>query len=157
MLKKLFVTAAAAAAVSVPLAGVAWADKPSDPGSNGNGLGKGGMPQRIGDFAATGVTPPLENPNGTGNPVPPGQEFNLAKDFYAATHPGEKANTPTAIAAFEAFVWTGRTLANGTPILNDPDDWTNITPGLAIKALGPGCGKGRTGLPDTTPPTPPCR
>ena len=32
MLKKLFFTAAAAAAVSVPLAGVAWADKPSDPG-----------------------------------------------------------------------------------------------------------------------------
>lgn len=40
MLKKLFFTAAAAAAVSVPLAGVAWADKPSDPG--GNGVGKGG-------------------------------------------------------------------------------------------------------------------
>jgi hypothetical protein len=37
MLKKLLVTAAAAAAVSVPLAGVAWADKPSDPGSNGKG------------------------------------------------------------------------------------------------------------------------
>ena len=45
MLKKLFVAAAAAAAVSVPLAGVAWADKPSDPGSNGNGSnGKGGIP-----------------------------------------------------------------------------------------------------------------
>ncbi len=29
MLKKLFITAAAAAAVSVPLAGAAWADKPA--------------------------------------------------------------------------------------------------------------------------------
>ena len=56
MLKKLFVTAAAAAAVSVPLAGVALADT-GDP--NGNGLGQGGVPQRLGDFAATGVTPPL--------------------------------------------------------------------------------------------------
>jgi len=37
MLKKLFLTAAAAAAVSVPLAGAAWADKPDDPG-NGGGL-----------------------------------------------------------------------------------------------------------------------
>ena len=36
MLKKLFVTAAAAAAVSVPLAGVAWADPPSDPDSSSN-------------------------------------------------------------------------------------------------------------------------
>jgi hypothetical protein len=32
MFTKLFVTAAAAAAVSVPLAGVAWADQPTDPG-----------------------------------------------------------------------------------------------------------------------------
>jgi hypothetical protein len=146
MFKKLFFTAAAAAAVSVPLAGVASAD-PADP--NGNGLGQGGMPQRVGDFAATGVTPPLASSN---DPIPPGQEFNLAKDYYAAVHPGEKASTPTAIGEFEAFVWTGRTLADGTPISNNPDDWTNITPGLAIKPLGPGCGKGRTGLPGNTPP-----
>src|SRR6476661_9641586 len=32
MLKNLFLTAATAAAVSVPFAGVAWADQPSDPG-----------------------------------------------------------------------------------------------------------------------------
>jgi hypothetical protein len=38
MLKKLFVTAAAAAAVSVPLAAAAWAD-PGDP--SGNGVGQG--------------------------------------------------------------------------------------------------------------------
>ena len=50
MLKKLFVTAAAAAAVSVPLAGVAWADKPSDPGSNGKGLGQGGVPAAAGGY-----------------------------------------------------------------------------------------------------------
>ena len=53
MLKKLFVTAAAAAAVSVPLAGVAWADPPSDPGSNGNGIGKGGIPNKTGNFLDT--------------------------------------------------------------------------------------------------------
>ena len=45
MLKKLFVTAAAAAAVSVPLAGVAWADTGD---SNGNGIGAGGVPQKAG-------------------------------------------------------------------------------------------------------------
>jgi hypothetical protein len=45
MLKKLFITGAAAAAVSVPLAGAAWAD-PGDP--SGNGLGQGGIPKRVG-------------------------------------------------------------------------------------------------------------
>ena len=144
MLKKLFFTAAVAAAVAVPLAGVASADA-GDP--NGNGLGKGGMPQRLGDFAATGVTPPLAPSN---DKIPPGQEFNTAKDYYAAVHPGQKANTPTAVAEFESFVWTGRTLADGTVISNNPDDWTNITPGLAIKPLTPGCGKGRSVIPGNT-------
>ena len=48
MLKKLFVTAAAAAAVSVPLAGVAWAEPPDDPGTTAadpsNAPGPGGVP-----------------------------------------------------------------------------------------------------------------
>jgi hypothetical protein len=145
MFKKLFFAAAVAAAVAVPLAGVASADA-GDP--NGNGVGKGGMPQRLGDFAATGVTPALAPTN---DPIPPGQEFNTAKDYYAAVHPGQKANTPTAVGEFESFVWTGRTLADGTPVSNDPNDWTNITPGLAVKPLGPGCGKGRTGLPADAP------
>jgi hypothetical protein len=38
MLKKLFITAAAAAAVSVPFAGVAWADQPADPGAGNKGV-----------------------------------------------------------------------------------------------------------------------
>jgi hypothetical protein len=146
MLKKLFFTAAAAVAVAVPLAGVASAE-PGDP--NGNGLGQGGMPQRLGDFAATGVTPPLASSN---DPIPPGQEFNLAKDYSAAVNGGKKASTPTAVSEFEAFIWTNRTLAGDpTPIPSTVEDWTNITPGLAIKPLGPGCGKGQTGLPDNTP------
>ncbi len=42
MITKLFVTAVAVAAISVPLAGVAWADPPTDPSSNDNGLGSAG-------------------------------------------------------------------------------------------------------------------
>jgi hypothetical protein len=38
MIKKLFITAAAVAAVSVPLAGAAWADKPDDPGAGNQGV-----------------------------------------------------------------------------------------------------------------------
>src|SRR3954471_17365346 len=83
MLKKLFVAAAAAAAVSVPLAGVASA-APGDP--NGNGVGRGGMPKQFGDFAdAVGANP---NP---GQPLPPGQEVNQAKSRF----PG--VPTPTAV------------------------------------------------------------
>src|SRR6185369_12733451 len=36
--QKLFVTAAGAAAMSVPLAGAAWADQPADPGLGNQGL-----------------------------------------------------------------------------------------------------------------------
>jgi hypothetical protein len=50
MLKKLFITAAAAAAMSVPFAGVAWAEPPSDPGSSDNGVGPGGVPEKLGNF-----------------------------------------------------------------------------------------------------------
>jgi hypothetical protein len=56
MLKKVIAGAIAAGALSVPLAGVAWADKPSDPGSNGNGggnangVGSGGIPGRLGSL-----------------------------------------------------------------------------------------------------------
>jgi len=153
MFKKLFVTAAAAAAVSVPLAGAALADSGGDP--NGNGLGQGGMPQTIGNFAATGVDPALPNPNGPppNAPIPPGQEFNIAKDYSAAVNGGKKANTPTAVGEFESgVVWQGgRTLADGTPVSNRPEDWTNITPGLAIKPLGSACGKGKSGTPAGTP------
>lgn len=50
MLKTLVITTAAAATVSVPLAGVAWADEPSDPGSsNSVGVGAGGVPTAIGE------------------------------------------------------------------------------------------------------------
>jgi hypothetical protein len=75
MIKKLFVTAAAAAAVSVPLAGVAWADPPADPdGSNSNGIGAGGVPGAIGNQPGGG-------PEGPGVPVPPGSQLSqLAKD-----------------------------------------------------------------------------
>ena len=82
--------------------------------------------------------------------IPPGQEFNAAKAYSAVVNNGKKASTPTAVGEFEYFVWTGRTLADGTVISNNPDDWTNVTPGLAIKPLTPGCGKGRSVIPGNT-------
>ena len=73
MLKKLFVTAAAAAAVSVPLAGVAWAEPPADPGSNAadpaNAPGPGGVPQQS----------PFGIPPGKGTPDFPFGISDIAK------------------------------------------------------------------------------
>ena len=54
MLKKLFVTAAVAAAVSVPLAGVAWGEPAND-----NPIGPGGLPEKIAQVAGVqGTVPP---------------------------------------------------------------------------------------------------
>ena len=79
MLKKLFITAAAAAAMSVPLAGVAWADPPSQPNDP---PGQGGVPREAGDYL------------GSPDPVSPGNVFNQAKDLF----PG--VSTPEAVRQF---------------------------------------------------------
>jgi hypothetical protein len=66
MLKNLVVGVVAAGVLSVPLAGVAWADSPTEPGSDGNGIGPGGVP------AAVGSQPGLP-----GTPVPPGRGSDM--------------------------------------------------------------------------------
>jgi hypothetical protein len=90
MLTKLFIAAAAAAAVSVPLAGAAWADPPSGNNPPGQGTTGPGLPHELGAFAdSVGL-----NPKGKGSPIPPGQEINIAKD----TFPG--VSTPVAVGEF---------------------------------------------------------
>jgi hypothetical protein len=119
MLKKLFITAAAAAAVSVPLAGVAWADPPSDPGSNGNGIGAGGVPRKTGEVADSFGT----NPN-PGSPVTPGSIFS----GFAGV-PG--SNVPDAYGdALNGLL--GATVFSPTP------------PGLGVKTVTHGCTSGTT-------------
>ena len=118
MLKKLLVTAAATAALSVPLAGVAWAD-PGDP--NGDGVGQGGIPKVVGqidDALGTNINPP-------GEPLTPGAVFNNAKDLVPSA-----GNTPDAYGgALDAFFGT--------------DAFTPTPPGLGVKAATPGCLNGR--------------
>jgi hypothetical protein len=117
MLKKLFVTAAAAAAVSVPLAGAAWAD-PGDP--SGNGVGQGGIPKVVGqidDDLGTNINPPDE-------PLTPGAVFNNAKDAAP-----KGTNTPDAYGgALDDFF--GTNAFKPTP------------PGLGVKSATPGCSNG---------------
>jgi len=145
MLKKLFITAAAAAAVSVPLAGVAWADKPTQPnnppGQNPTGPG---VPHGVGATldtvtaigrARTG-NPDLPdlNPNETGNPVPPGQAFKQAKDQFP-----DAKNTPTAVGAFVDKEFNDYLGIPGTTFGTD-----GLPPGLAVKTFTPGCQSGHT-------------
>ena len=126
--------------LSLPFAAAAAAEPSSDTSSSQHGIGEGGMPRKLGDFVTTGVSPSA----GTGEKIPPGQEFNLAKDLF----PG--VPTPTAIRDFESALWSGHTLADGTVVPSDPALWDDITPGLAIKPLTPGCGHGRSAIPGAT-------
>jgi hypothetical protein len=120
MLKKLFVTAAATAAVSVPLAGAAWADQPDDPGSNG--IGAGGVPQKLGEVAQD------LGGNPSGDPITPGAAFRQAKDLF----PG---NTPSAYGDYiDTFV---------APVLG-VDPFGRTPPGLGVKTVTSGCDHGRS-------------
>jgi hypothetical protein len=90
MLKKLLIGVVAAGALSVPLAGVAWAEDPStDPGSDGNGIGPGGVPLGVGS-----------QPGLPGTPVPPGKGSDIVVGVSGiAKFPGSvpdtiDANTP---------------------------------------------------------------
>jgi hypothetical protein len=136
MLKKLFITAAAAAAVAVPLAGAAWADT-GDP--SGNGIGQGGVPTKAGDFAdavtaANPGLPPL-NPNGSG-PLPPGQFYrNIAK--LPGSTPEDAAVAVNGI--YGNYSGVPDVDPPGTPVQTTFD---RIPPGMATKTFTPGCASG---------------
>ena len=147
MLKKLFFTAAAAAAVSVPLAGVAWADKPSDPGSNGKGLGQGGVPAAAGGYLQK--TYPNANPPFP-DKVTPGSVFSVA-----AKLPG---NTPEGYGAAltQQFNTLGlHVFPSGSSPATPPPTGTTYTvgptvPGSVVKLFTPGCSKGKSPRPTVT-------
>jgi hypothetical protein len=126
MFKKLFVAIAAAAAVSVPLAGTAWADPPADPGN-----GEGGVPQDIGDAAdnldPNGSAPPDLNPNGYGNPVTPGSVFRETAKVSGSNNPDAYGVLIDAVTA---------------PLLG-AEPFGPTPPGVGIKTFTPGCSHGR--------------
>jgi hypothetical protein len=137
MIKKLFITAAAAAALSVPLAGAAWADPPSDNAAPG-APGEGGIPQKAGSFfdSVSAANPGLPNlnPNGSG-PIAPGTVFSTI-----AKLPG---STPAALGGFVNSIYGayGTPEAGGVPVVTT---FGVVPPGMAIKTFTPGCSSGRT-------------
>jgi hypothetical protein len=134
MLKKIFITAAAAAAVSVPLAGVAWADpnQPNNPPGHPEinpvtgELNKPGIPGEVGAVGDLFGT----NPNGTGNPLPPGEVFSGLKKGTSVTPPFPGKNTPERYAnAINGLLGTS---------------FDTLQPGLGVKSGTPACASGHT-------------
>ena len=131
MIKKALVAVIAAGALSVPLAGVAWAEPPADPG-DGGGIGVGGLPGAAGNFLGPLGENPSDpnNPNST-EPASPGLTFS-----NTAKAPG---NNPAAYGdALNA-------LAGRHPELGFPPDYFGDTPpGMGAKAFTPGCANGHS-------------
>jgi hypothetical protein len=122
MFKQIIVTAALAASVSVPLAGSAWADQPSEPGATDNAVGAGGVPQKLGDFAnENGANP-------SGDPITPGSVFSGVAKVPHVNTPDAYGNLIDATIA---------PLLGVSPFGPTP-------PGLGTKTFTPGCSAGVT-------------
>ena len=146
MLKKLFVGVIAAGALSVPLAGVAWADQPADPGAGNNGvpdratavvesqLSDNGVPQATIDaFIAAAQS-------GKSGNVAPGTAFSTG-----AKVPG--MNTPDGYgAALNDYYRT-----HSDPVF-DPG-FVRVIPGQVTRTLTNHCAQHPTGT-NCTPPSP---
>jgi hypothetical protein len=115
MFSKMMITMAAAAAVSVPFAGAAWADPPSDNNPPGHATTGPGLPNE-----AAGLF-------GSPDPITPGSVFS--------TLPKTKGeSTPEAVRDFLNDVFYAGTGANFAP----------TPPGVTIKTFTPACRSGRT-------------
>ena len=149
MLKKLFITAAAAAAMSVPLAGAAWAEPPADPGSNGNGVGQGGVPARAGETLNRDY--PALYP--TDAPVTPGSVFSgVAK----TKPPGVSLPEAYSDALGQLFTVAGLpenvdgATIPATPLPPGTTVEVATTPGAIVNSFTPGCVNGKGPRPSVT-------
>jgi hypothetical protein len=103
MFTKLFVTAAAAAAVSVPLAGVAWADQPTDPRCGGRGCARSDW--RGSGWAGNPYSSGHADPRRTG--VRTRQRFQELADFLQSFAPGGPRSPGDTISDFAHGTFPG--------------------------------------------------
>ena len=121
MIKNAVITVIAAGALSVPLAGVAWADPPSVPNDP---PGKGGVPSEAGDFlGAPKVTPGSifsGIAKGPGD-VPDGVR-DFVNGFYGPGTNGFEDPIPPGIAtkSFTPSCGSGRTATDGAGGVAEP-------------------------------------
>lgn len=145
MFKKLFIGAAAAAAVSVPLSGVAWADKPADPGAGNNGVPDRSVANVESTLSSQGVPQPVIDAfiasvqSGNSGTVAPGTAFKTG-----AKVPGVNAPTGYGIALNEAYSALGVDPGAVNPF--DPGQPFGPTiPGSVTRLLTNGCQQHSTG------------
>jgi hypothetical protein len=144
MLKKLFITATAAAAMSVPLAGVAWADPGGDP--NGNVLGQGGIPAAAGDFLDRNY------PGAFPDKVSPGSVLSQAAKVPGSNLPEGYGDQLTATFGLLGVpdAYTGVAPAV-PPSQGGPTGIAGPTiPGTVVKLFTPGCVNGKGPRPTAT-------
>lgn len=139
MLKKLFITAAGAAVVSVPLAGAAWATPANNepPGQRDTTSGQPGIPGVVGQVGdSVNVNP---HP---GEALPPGQALSSTNDNSVTIYDGN--GTPVAevpVAGGNAPARYGDFLRQaGYPVA--PGE--KVPYGQGVKAATPGCASGTT-------------
>jgi hypothetical protein len=151
MLKKLFITAAAAAAVSVPLAGVASADKPEDPGAGNQGVPDRATAAVVSTLSENGVSESVINAtldafqSGKSGVVAPGTAYSLG-----AKVPG--LNTPDGygVALNTFYSSLGVDPASVNPV--DPGQpFGRTIPGSVTTAFTPNCANHSTGVCLSTP------
>ena len=162
MLKKLFVTAAAAAAVSVPLAGAAWAAPGDDPNPNAadGAPGKGGLADKASAWIKDAFTP--NNPPVDFSQFESGNSGNIAPG--TAFSQGAKVPDANAVDGYEQFL-TNFYNTYGLPFSGGPVQGVTVTgataiPGSVTRLFTPGCGKGNGPSPSVsvngTPVPAPC-
>ena len=137
MLKKLFVTAAAAAAVSVPLAGAAWAEPPDDPGSNGVPSKSGAFLNEFDNYAGVTLN---DGTTIAGQPIPPGQVFREAAKVAGQNVPDAYGDQLTDF--YNAYGLPRDMVAPG-PLPGVTVAVGPTTPGSVVKLFTPGCVNGK--------------
>lgn len=138
MLKKLFVTAATAAAMSVPLAGMAWADQPTDPGS-----GNQGVPDRAAGFVESTVEAITGNgehaldglQSGNSSVVAPGTAYKQGAKV-------EGLNTPDGYGVSLNEYWSGQGI--DPALVGGP--FGRTIPGSVTKQFTHGCKNHSSGV-----------
>ena len=151
MLTKLFVTAAAAAAVSVPLAGAAWADKPEDPGAGNQGVPDRATAVVVNTLSKQGVPDPVinalldANQSGKSGNLAPGTAYSLGAKVPGFNTPdgyGIALNTFYGAPPPDGF---GIPPGNVNPV--DPGQpFGRTIPGSVTRSLTPGCAQHSSGV-----------
>jgi hypothetical protein len=148
MLKKLFVTAAAAAAVSVPLAGVAWADKPADPGAGNNGVPDRATAAVVSQLRDNGVPEPVinavldANQSGNSGVVAPGTAYSTGAKVDGLNAPDGYG---VALNDFYSNPLIGIDPGSVNPF--DPGQpFGRTIPGSVTRAFTPGCAQHSSGV-----------